>query len=193
MTCSSPFWIDWKRIIGGYKLYNLLESQWDTCDQSCLQQHSQNMCNAGQGADLWRGACMPTTCQRWWQIIFASPRCLNLTLLCTDGTPVRQNLDHFPTLPIAILYGYPKDFTPDDEDNLSAALEHPDLVVFINIYGENSQLGKAATVMQESFPVLTVLQLMSMDQIHRNPLALPDEFLGGSAPCLQEIELQRIS
>ncbi len=46
--------------------------------------------------------------------------------------------------------------------------------------------------MQEPFPVLTVLQLMSMDQIHRNPPALPDEFLGGSAPCLQEIELDGI-
>ena len=131
-------------------------------------------------------------CQRWRRTIFASPRRLDLTLLCTDGTPVRQNLDHFPTLPIAILYGYPKDFTPDDEDNLSAALEHPDLVVFINIYGENSQLGKAATVMQESFPVLTVLRLASIDRTRWNLPVLPDGFLGGSAPCLQEIKLDGV-
>ena len=54
----------------------------------------------------------------------------------------------------------------------------------------NSQLGKVVAAMQEPFPVLTHLELRaSMDE--PDVLVLP-RFLGGSAPCLQQVHLSGI-
>jgi hypothetical protein len=130
-------------------------------------------------------------CQRWRQTIFASPRHLALKLRCTNGTPVRKNLNYFPTLPIIIRYG--SSFTPGDEDNLFAALELPDRIFYIDIFASNLRLQNIAAEMQQSFPALTVLQLTVVDRVYWTMTALPDGFLGGSAPCLQEISLDGLS
>ena len=70
-----------------------------------------------------------------------------------------------------------------------SALEHPDRVCSIRLYASNSQLGRMATVMQRPFPAMTCLHITSRDD--RVPV-LPAKFLGGSAPCLQEIYLLSI-
>jgi F-box-like len=44
-------------------------------------------------------------CQRWRNIVFASPRRLNLRLLCTARTSVKEMLDIWPPLPIAVWSG----------------------------------------------------------------------------------------
>jgi hypothetical protein len=41
-------------------------------------------------------------CRRWRDLVFASPRRLNLRLLCRKDTPVREMLDIWPALPIVI-------------------------------------------------------------------------------------------
>ena len=41
-------------------------------------------------------------CRRWRLVIFGSPRCLNLQLVCTHKTPVRRTLDIWPPLPIVL-------------------------------------------------------------------------------------------
>ncbi len=134
-------------------------------------------------------------CQRWRQIIFASPRRLDLQLLCTHGTPVRRNLGCWPAFPITIEYhvywnpGNGKSLLPNDEDNVIAALEHPDRVRCVKLTLTSSLLEKVATVMQEPFPALTLLRLSSEDENMPN---LPSAFLGGSAPRLQEIYLEGI-
>jgi hypothetical protein len=66
---------------------------------------------------------------------------------------------------------------------------HPDRVCYVEIAAKSSLLGKVATVMQEPFPALTLLRLSSNDG---DVPALPSEFLGGSAPRLQEICLDGI-
>ncbi len=138
--------------------------------------------------------CFVRVCQRWRQIVFASPHRLNLRILCTSGTPVRKNLGIWPAFPIAIDYrhSYSKDgITPNDEDNIVAALdlEHLDRVLSVRLYVKGSQLGKIAAVMQGPFPVLTHLHIDSEDG---NAPVLPAKFLGGSAPCLQKIILSGI-
>ena len=129
-------------------------------------------------------------CQRWQQIIFTSPHHrLNLQILCTYGTPVRKSLSIWPPFPIALkhAYFYPEcPIASDNEDNVIAALEHPDLGCYLSLTITGSQLGKIAMVMQEPFPVLTDLKLSSFCW---NALALPTELLGGSAPCLKTIDL----
>ena len=39
---------------------------------------------------IWEWQLLAQVCRRWRQIIFASPRRLNLLLLCKEGTPVRK-------------------------------------------------------------------------------------------------------
>ena len=136
-------------------------------------------------------------CQRWRQIVFASPHRLNLQILCAPGTPVRQNLDIWPALPLVIDYGYgnsgayrhARRFTPDDKDSVIAVLEHADRVCYVRLHVDVSQLDHMAAVMQKPFPMLTDLHILSMD---RNASVLSAEFLGGSAPRLQTISLQGI-
>jgi hypothetical protein len=141
----------------------------------------------------WHG--LVHVCRRWRQIIFSSPRRLNLQLLCTHGTPVRKNLDCWPAFPIVIDYhvywnpGRGKSFLPDEEDNVIAVLEHPDRVRCVKLAVPSSLLTKVASVMREPFPVLTLLRLSSEDG---SVSTLPSTFLGGSAPCLQEIYLEGI-
>ncbi|KAH8979782.1 hypothetical protein EDB86DRAFT_3107855 [Lactarius hatsudake] len=83
---------------------------------------------------------------------------------------------------------------PNDEDNVVAALEHPDRVSYLGLSITGSQLDMIATMMQEPFPVLTSLyiHLDNEDDAPVLPRVLPAEFLGGSAPRLQFIELDSI-
>jgi hypothetical protein len=124
-------------------------------------------------------------CQRWRHITFASPSRLDLTLLCTYGTPVRKNLGCWPPLPIVVDYftawgrGSP---ASNYEDDIIAALGHPNRVRRLKLDVTNAQLAMVASVMQVPFPMLTDLCLSSHDQ---NVPVLPDAFLRGSAPQLQ--------
>jgi F-box-like len=64
-------------------------------------------------------------CRKWRNVVFGSPRRLNLRLCCVARTPVREMLDIWPPFPIIIW-----DHNPDsrDEDNIAAALEHNDRI-----------------------------------------------------------------
>jgi hypothetical protein len=89
----------------------------------------------------------------------------------------------WPTIPIIILFfGV---IRPSDNDNLIAALEQPDRVSRIDLLMPESKIGKIVALMQQPFPVLTHLSVSSFG----NVLALPDGFLGGAAPSLQQLDL----
>ena len=75
---------------------------------------------------------------------------------------------------------------PSDEDNVIAALEHPDRVCCIELAATDAQLAKMSAVIQQPFPVLTHLAITSKSE---TGLVLPSGFLGGFAPCLQELDL----
>jgi hypothetical protein len=131
-------------------------------------------------------------CQRWRQTIYASPRYLDLHLFCSkNGIPVK-NLSYWPAFPIAMRYR-----VPYDDDHAIAVLKHTDRVRLINLRimkplsGEESHRMVAA--MQKPFPALTHLKLSGALGWEKSDFKLADsEFLGGSAPCLQEINLYRI-
>ena len=141
---------------------------------------------------VWEWRLLVHVCQRWRQIIFASPHRLNLRIFCTDETPIRKNLGIWPPFPIVMRFHYVdpcRTIAPSDEDNIIAALEHPDRVIYLGLVVTGSQLGKIATAMQGPYPVLTYLDITSLG---RNAFVLTADFLGGSAPCLQRIELRGI-
>ena len=136
----------------------------------------------------WKWHTLVHVCRRWRQIIFASPNRLDLRILCTHRTPVRKSLDIWPPFPIAVDYGYhwiSIQVAHDDEDNIIAALEHPDRVRYLGLDLTGMQLEKMIPVMQDSFPVLISLDIYLNDGYS---LVLPADYLGGSAPCLQEIK-----
>ena len=127
-------------------------------------------------------------CRKWRIIVFESPHHLNLQLLCTTRTRVREMLGVWPAFPIVIrdCLHY---FRNSDTDNLIAALGHRDRVCEISLEEIfHSALEELMPVMQEPFPALTRLALGT------NGLAsaIPDSFLGGTGSHLRYLRLDGI-
>ena len=118
------------------------------------------------------------TCRKWRRIVFATQAALHLRLFCTHGTPVQKGLDCWPTLPIVVHYeGLPalRSLTPEDEDNIMAALKHSDRVISINLVITTSLLEKLSTI-EGAFSELQDLVLLSRE---REPLTMPSTFRWG--------------
>ena len=132
---------------------------------------------------IWKWQLLVNVCRRWRQIILASPRRLDLHLHCTNRIPFRKIVGNWPTIPIIVRFwsvGGPS----KNDDNVIAALEHRDRISRINLFVTGSQLGTFAALTQEPFPTLTHLSINS-----KSGPTLPDGFLGGSAPSLQQLNL----
>ena len=128
-------------------------------------------------------------CRRWRSVVFGSPLRLNLRLLCTAKTPARDTLDIWPALPLVIQRE--GDYPSESVDNVIAVLERSNRVCQIILMQiRSSHLEKALEAMQVPFPQLTRLRLDPYDE---TVPVLPDSFLGGSAPRLRLIRLDRIS
>jgi hypothetical protein len=97
---------------------------------------------------------------------------------------VRETLDIWPPLPIALQY-YGNEMW--DVDNILAALEHNDRICQINLFDiPRSQMEKILAAMQQPFPELTSLHLRPRRE---KATIVPASFLVGSAPRLQTLML----
>ncbi|KAH9010371.1 hypothetical protein EDB83DRAFT_427717 [Lactarius deliciosus] len=151
--------------------------------------------------DIFRRCLGPTpqiwptlacVCQRWRQIVFASPLGLNLRLYCTYGTPVLKNLDYWPAFPIIVKYGgFPNldPPAPEDDDNIIAALKQSGRVSSIRLTITSSLLGKLSAI-SEPFSGLEKLVLLSRDTM-RLPVTLPSTFRWG--PRLRTLKSTKIA
>jgi hypothetical protein len=128
--------------------------------------------------------------KRWRSIVFTSPHRLKLQLLCTNKRPVQNALDIWPELPI-VISGRRGMSRPQAAKNIVAALRQHNRVVKIDIDNiPNLTLKRMRTMkMKNPFSALTFLWLHSE---RMNAPALPDSFLGGSAPRLQTVYLDRV-
>ena len=127
-------------------------------------------------------------CQKWRNVVFGSPRRLNLRLHCIANTPVREMLNVWPPFPIVV---WVRDYVTLGVDNTLAALKHNDRICQLGLfYFPSSQLEKVLAAMQRPFPVLTHLALKFNDETV--PVD-PASFLGESAPSLQSLVLECIS
>ena len=123
-------------------------------------------------------------CRRWRNLVFRSPRRLNLRLFCRPKTPAKDTLDVWPALP---LFVWGNMVLSSDMDNINAALGQSNRVDEVSLWGlAGWQLEEVLARMQVPFPELTAMQLWSHD---KTPPVVPDSFLGGSAPRLQYFEL----
>jgi hypothetical protein len=137
--------------------------------------------------DAWHS--LVHACRKWRNIVFGSPRRMNLHLHCTAGRPVKELLDIWPDLPIVIKLYDPA--TWDVDDIVAApALAHTDRVCEIS-------LGMAATSLLEvifaamQVPFLAPMRLNFLPEHETVPIA-PDSFLGESASHLRSLYLGRV-
>ena len=127
-------------------------------------------------------------CRRWRAVVFGSPRRLNLRLFCSPRTPARDTLDVWPSLPLII---------DDDaslasnEDDMVFALGHNDRIHKVSLCVAGFQGESVLTALQVPFPKATHLQLAVPPHGQVLP-AVPDSFLGGSAPCMRYFSLTGI-
>ena len=141
----------------------------------------------------WNWHRLAHVCRRWRSIIFASPNFLDLRLVCLPGTRLELT-GIWPPFPIIIsdaVYDvvYNKLRKTFDFD---AAIVHTDRVREINlIYLTRPRLQRLVFQMHVQFPALVRLVICCQDRRYNVP-ALPDGFLGGSAPQLQYFGLHRI-
>ena len=100
---------------------------------------------------------------------------------------MKDKLDIWPALPLLIQ----GTITPSVVDNILAVLNRHDRVSMIqlNYFRTTPEVEKVWAAMQVPFPELTVLQLWSDN--YKTPI-VPDSFLGGSSPRLQEIWLKTV-
>jgi hypothetical protein len=98
----------------------------------------------------------------------------------------RETLDIWPSLPIIMKYFEPP---TSDVDDILAALERHDRVCQITLWGVPS---RQLAAVKEPFPVLTHLWLMPNYDEMAPVQAIPDSFLGGSAPHLRLLFFKRV-
>ena len=121
-------------------------------------------------------------CRLWRSVVFGSPLRLKLRLVCTDTTAARDMLNIWPALPLYIWCPYP---LKECADNVLAVLERSNRVHRISLGRfSNSDFENFWAAMDVPFPELTFLWLSSNHKVVR---AIPDSFLGGSAPHLRTL------
>ena len=156
----------------------------------CLgQDRSRRIVYTGIKKEIEAWQTLVCVCRRWRSVVFGSPLRLNLELVCTDKTPARDTLNVWPPLPIVIrspgYYRVDSNYTIESVDNFIAVLERSDRVCRITLMEiPNSHFQELLAAVQVPFPELTHLLLHSYEK----PV-IPDSFLGGSAPRLQDISL----
>ena len=131
-------------------------------------------------------------CRKWRDIAFGSPRRLNLRLLVTSTSSVRKMLDTWPPPMLIDIWGFELGVWPIR--TIIAALEHDDRIRLIELFDSSTiHMEKALAAMRKPFPELIGLSLQFFDQEPDREVtswpAIPDSFLGESAPRLRSLRL----
>ena len=139
----------------------------------------------------WRWIGMTQVCRRWRNIIFGSPRRLDLRLICTNETPARTSLGIWPPFPLVVYCeNMPSAVDEKGLSNVIAALKHSDRISRVHIHNtKGPALEKIVAIMGEPFPTLKVCQISSVDD---SVPVFPETFSAGSAPHLKSLGLSGI-
>ena len=133
-------------------------------------------------------------CRRWRSVVLQSSSRLNLHLYCTPKTPTRDTLDVWrlwPALPLLVGLGYGMT-SKTGMDNIVVALGQSNRVRRVTLLDlVDWQLEKLLAAMQVPFSELTDLYLARQRKT-LPVIPIPDSFLGGSAPRLQDFYLSSI-
>ena len=135
--------------------------------------------------DAWH--TLVHVCQQWRNVVFGSPRRLDLRLLCMNlnGT-LTKSLDTWPELPIVVHVYYGRIGSPPSVADVISVVKRNDRVCQISIDNAPNMLLKEVAAISEPFPALIELEISSFEA--DSPI-LPDSFLGGSVPNLRSFNL----
>ena len=93
-------------------------------------------------------------CQRWRNVILGSTSYLELSLVCTYGTPVADMLAFSPPFPLVVDYSkIGRNITTDDEEGIILALKQRDRVLRVRL-NTHVNLQKFIATMDEEYPIL---------------------------------------
>jgi hypothetical protein len=135
----------------------------------------------------WRK--LSNVCQRWRHLVYSSAFHLGMHILCTNGTPIVDILDHLPPLPLFVNY-QDTNATISEQDELGIyhALRLRDRVQTIELDLPPSILHRFLLLMDEPFPILETLSLV-LTYDPNTSLTLPKTFL---APNLHHLSLHGV-
>ena len=103
-------------------------------------------------------------CRRWRKVILDSASYLELSLVCTYGTPVADMLAHSPPLPLVLDYN-DHEMTVEDEEGIILALGRRDRVRYVRlfIYDPNQNFQKLIAAIDGDYPLLEYLGVIPVD------------------------------
>ena len=97
-------------------------------------------------------------CQRWRRVILGSASYLELSLVCTKGTPVADMLVHSPPLSLVLEYIIENgDLVAEDEEGAILALKHYNRVRRVRLQVPVTSLEKLIVAMDDEYPILEYL------------------------------------
>jgi hypothetical protein len=165
----SDWQADWCGVLLGQMTINILSDDELLCIFDCYVAEAPNI-------EVWH--TLIHLCQRWRNIVFGSPRRLNLRIACKSLRPVRKKLDVWPALPIVISAKFHSETR--GLDNIKAAFELNERVSQIDLIMRHPlDVLDVFAALEKPFPALTDLKLgltRPSDPIFPNPV----KFLGGS-------------
>ena len=143
--------------------------------------------NASGQYEIWQR--LVHVCQKWRRVVFRSPLRLDLRILCSTETLVKEKLAVWPHLPIIISQSDFSTALKYGSDNIIAALGHNNRVCKIALTIPGSLLETVFASMRKTF---VALKDLSLEVVLWDKPVVPDSFLGGSAPLLRHLSLTRI-
>ena len=121
-------------------------------------------------------------CRKWRYTIHQSSFYLNMHIHFMNGTPLFDMVSHLPPLPFII--DYRGEDTNDDRSVLHA-IQHRDRVLRVISQAPPLHLGRLIAPMDESFPRLESLSLLSTTTLEEGAsLMLPTTFMAPNLHCL---------
>jgi hypothetical protein len=134
----------------------------------------------------WYG--LAHVCRRWRNIIFCSASYLDLSLVCTYGTPIADMLTHSPHLPLVVDYNEQgRDITTDDEEGMIVALKQRERILRVRLYEPVTSLQKIIAAMGDEYPILEFLVIELPVEDESTILIFPETL---QAPHLRSLWLR---
>ena len=141
--------------------------------------------NSKKEIEAWQS--LVHVCRRWRRVVFGSPNRLDLHLVCTPATPAKGTLDVWPTLPLLIQGTISSTSSVDD---IAVAFGRSSRICSAELGGFLGwQLENVLPTMRQPFSEMVYLLLCFEDE---TAPVISDSFMGGCAPRLQYLELERI-
>ena len=127
-------------------------------------------------------------CQRWRNVVLGSAAYLDVSLVCTNGTPVGDMLAHSPPLPLVVEYNFDEDedITEEDEKAAILALKQYDRVHRVRLKMPPTSLQKFIVAMDDVYPILEHLIIWHLFEDKTTILTFPETL---EAPHLRRLAL----